>query len=707
MKKLLLSLLVLLIFNTATLATEQPPLHLWTPYDPENPGDFKNIDKKYIFIRDTDLEQIKNSGKAKKTDPGKPPVSYQITSVDYLADIAKDEIKIKGVYKINKLDDKWALVPVLSSKTAVTSAVLGETPASITTDKNYHALTLKKKGNYVLTLNFTEKIKEAASRNTRSFSFTQPVMPITNLECRINRPDIAFDITNAVAIRPFNLAGSSKAIASLLPTGNINVRWTPKSTLISDIKPDNNLPPSANAVTYSKIEAGRGALKGTFTAELDIRRSPLGRFEFYIPEGIEIDSITVQDNEPVDPYPEIRDNVLPVELVSPVEGKTRLTLHFRRNFNDSSFKTKIPAITLVNENIDRETGYVALVETTNIESSIVKSDETKNYREIDSNELEGDLRGLKSSIALKYTKNKDNIREIPYDITVNIVRHKDVAVYEANIDYTEITSVLNREGGLFTKAVMRLRNTSKQFLEITLPANSSIWSVYVNNKSVKPALKDPEKAIYAIPLVTSASFPVEIVYFTEGVTFPLWTDLRALKTELAANSVKWAIYTPKNKDFIPLGLFSNLLKDKKTHPIGCSQVADGVNAAPPGAVKEKMSLYESEEKSFRDYFSVAPQRVYKSKKVGKLPVYVDLPLIGKSHKFYQLSFEAEKSPKIAAIYINDLIPDILALLILLTIAYTAFKSDKIRGMWLPPVAGTVSLIKFLLTKWRAKNNENK
>lgn len=772
MKKIIVSLMVLLLLAAYAQAEEQKPLQLWVPYDSEKPDNLNQLDNKYIFIQDSDLEQIKNSTPPRNTNPGDPPVSYQVSSADYFAYIKDDEIKIKGVYKIDKLDDKWVLIPLLSAETEVKSALIGESPAPLTTDKNFHSIPLKSRGSYTLTLNFTEKTIVALSQNTKTFGFAQPVIPITTLVCKIDDPDTTFEILGAVAVNTTNTDEGSKAFASLLPTGNIQVKWTPKSTLISDIKEDSDLPPSANAVTYTKLEAGRGTLKGTFTTELDIRRSALSKFEFYVPDNIEIDSIYVQDNELVDPYPEVKDNILSVELVSPVEGRLRFGISYRQNFEDSSFRTKIPAITFVNENIDRETGFVALVETTNIESSIVEADETKNYREIDVNELEGDLRGVKPSIAIKYNKNKENIREIPYDITVNIVRHKDVAVYEVNIENTNITSVINKSGGMLTKAIMQVRNTSKQFLDVTLPDNSTIWSVYVNNKSVKPALKDAKKGLYSVPLVTSAKFPVEIVYFTEKTTSGILPIFTSLNTELVANSVYWNIYVPKDIDFTPISAFSNLIEDKNTYRTMRNQSTDKLMTTAGSFAErveeEAMSLAPS---AFKDelrqsqgalQYLPSPQNAYRSKKVGKLPVYVDLPLVGNSHKFYQLTFEANQSPKVTALYLNSYIPGLLKLLVLIAVLLTAFKNTKIRQIWLPhtlniiniiknklaklpkpviknflfgiifglaaifgiiympgftlgfiflsitagAIAGVVLLIRFMLKKWRAKNNEN-
>jgi|GEM_PF-5630371 len=693
--------------NSQQASTDEQ-LKLWVPYDPKNPNYLNNLDNKYIFIRDKDLEQIKNTRNLIKTVSGDPPVSYGITSVSYSAKIVNDTLKIKGIYNINKLDDEWVLIPVISDKTGISSATLGQKPAfmvnnlytiqnrnkfkNINTIKpGYHYLVLKNKGNYTLQLDFTENIQNSPARNTRMFSFNLPRIPVTKVEFAVNEKDTVFQVDNAVSMQTVSTESGSQLVSTLPPVEKIEVKWSPKSKIV-DVS-NKNIHPSVNAVTYSRIELGRGTLKGSFIADVDIRRSSLSEFEFFIPEDIEIDSIEVKNNDLIDPYPEIKDNILPLELVSPVEGEVKFIINYRKSFDDSSFTTKIPAITLVNDNIDRETGFVAAVETTNIETSVVKADTTKNYRIIDSCELEGELRGAKASIALKYTKTKDSKEKIPYDITIKAIKHKDVAVYEASLESAYLTSVLNRKGEMFTKACMQVKNTGKQFLEISLPENSSLWSVYVDNKSVKPALKDEQKGVYAVPLVKSIdhggrAFSVEVVYFTDQVItssgwLPGMVNLKAMTTELVANAINWRVYIPEKTDFYSLIMFSNLLQEEKRTYVSRNRSAmDILGLAKKAEMPEEARAVGMNK--MRSKFTQKPQaesqqlyrQPYKSKKVGKLPVYVDLPTIGQSYSFYQLSFEANEFPSVSALIMSPVAGNLLILLIIGITVYFIYKAIK-------------------------------
>ncbi len=790
----ILSLLVIiLIFGGYSLAKDRPPidftdrpLKLWVPYDPKNPGNIDNMQHNFIFIDKKDLQEIEDAKNPTKTKSDDPPVNYQMSSATYYANIKDDYINISGVYNISKLDDEWTLIPVISDQVAISSSKLNDQPAFMTTfnsgqdlskfknasqvSRGYYYLALKEKGIHRLKVDLSTKLLKDPSVNTKSFNFLLPNIPIVSLHCVVNQKNLDFTVPNATSIASKNVDEGSKLFASFPPVNQIEVKWNPKSTIITEKDDDKTkLPPSITAVTYNKIELGRGTLKGRYTVNIDIRHAAVNHFDFFIPEEVEIDSITANNNvEVIDPSPEVnKDGILPVDLTSPVEGNLSLVINYRKNFDGTSFITKIPAITLANKNIDRETGFVGIAETTNIETNITETDENKNYTEIDSKELTGPLSGMNASIAFKYQKNKSNVVDSPYDITIDVIRHEDVAVYEATINSLVINSVMNEDGQVFSKAVFQIRNTRKQFLEVTLPDKADIWSVYVDNKSVKPALLDKEKNIYSIPLSKSSdseaggkAFPVEIVYFVDKkfnlknqtlklIEKPLniikgslgFTSIKAISAELDSNSVKWRIYLPHKKDFLPVELLSNLQKVEKPHKrhksistinavmqepaqieyeenmimsdeLASSEMQQKAKldmelkrspapAPPPMSSRVSDSYYDYKIKG-RDIQQFQGKMPFKTKKVGKLPIYVDLPRVGKVYDFYQISFQANNMPSIFTFYGNKKLITIINIAVIIVLIAFLIASGRQKEFKTPkfiiPAVLLASLL-FYIFKW--------
>ncbi len=686
------------------------PLKLWVPYDSKNPDSLNNLREDSVFINSDDLKLIQNSKSPAKIYSGEPPVSYYTSSVSYNSAIKDNYASISAVYNIQKFNNEWILIPVISGKAGISSVFLDNKPAVLISGQGqnlsgytnganispeFYYLALRDKGNHNLKLNFTVNINKDSSTNTKSFAFTQPDIPAVSLNCFINQKNIDFNVSDATSVSTKIINNGTQLIASIPPLQNIEVKWTPKSFVSVDNKIGNKLsvPASVIATTYSNIQLGRGSLNGTLTADLDIRNSALDHFDFYVPDGIDIDSVSADNNvELINNSPSVKNNILPVDLNSAVEGNLKLHINFRKNFNSPSFITKIPAITLINNNLERETGYVGISEITNIETSVSQADETKNWQNIDSSELTGPLSGMNTSIAFKYLKNKNNLTTSPYDITINVKRHENISVYEANIKSVNITSILNDDGHVFTKAIYELTNTKKQFLDIKIPNHSSIWSVYVDGKPAKPAIKDEKNNLYSIPLSKSSvseeggkAFTMEIVYSSDkAFILPPWlfgiTNLKAVSTELPSNYTSWKIYFPTGSKIFPT-VFSNLNKKEFSDEPHTQliQVYDSLNTLGGQTNKAIVSSLEESDGSlskgnyeFRGEVSGyekqkdETQIFSPSRQAGKLPVYINLPKIGNPYLFEQISFRANQHPSINVLYINNCL---FALLLVIALAF--------------------------------------
>ncbi len=76
----------------------------------------------------------------------------------------------------------------------------------------------------------------------------------------------------------------------------------------------------------------------------------------------------------------------------------------------------------------------------------------------------------------------------PYKLSLAIARHKEIDVQSATIDRSHYRTLFTRDGLAVTTAQFTVRNSRKQFLKITLPEGSTVWSAFVNGKAEKPAL---------------------------------------------------------------------------------------------------------------------------------------------------------------------------------------------------------------------------
>jgi hypothetical protein len=122
-------------------------------------------------------------------------------------------------------------------------------------------------------------------------------------------------------------------------------------------------------------------------------------------------------------------------------------------------------------------------------------------------------------------------------------------VQEAVIDRAEHRTLFTRDGLAVTTSRFTVRNTRKQFLRLTLPEGSEVWSVFVAGKAEKPAIAE---SAFLIKIVSSSEgFPVELVYSTKIPSMGALGSVSASlpRPDLLVTESRWDWYLPDGLDY--------------------------------------------------------------------------------------------------------------------------------------------------------------
>jgi hypothetical protein len=105
----------------------------------------------------------------------------------------------------------------------------------------------------------------------------------------------------------------------------------------------------------------------------------------------------------------------------------------------------------------------------------------------------------------------------PYRLIFRITKHHRLQGITTVIESADINALFLEEGKTIVQAVYTVKNTFKQFMEIDLPEEAGIWTVYVDNKRGKASKNEQGKLL--IPLLRSAGngellkpFTIEFIY---------------------------------------------------------------------------------------------------------------------------------------------------------------------------------------------------
>lgn len=144
----------------------------------------------------------------------------------------------------------------------------------------------------------------------------------------------------------------------------------------------------------------------------------------------------------------------------------------------------------------------------------------------------------------------------------------------ASVNLADITMVLARDGSYRLQAAYTLKNRSRQFLGVKLPAESRLLSVFVGDqpsRTVKTTLKEDEIHLIALPKTSAADLSFRVTLLLSGQLaerLPLGSAVAGRDLDLPSPTIigqeespdfgipvartRWAVYVPGDLDVWPV-----------------------------------------------------------------------------------------------------------------------------------------------------------
>jgi len=274
-------------------------------------------------------------------------------------------------------------------------------------------------------------------------------------------------------------------------------------------------------------------------------------------------------------------------------------------------------------------------------------------------------------LAYKYIKH-------PYLAGIEIVKHEGLPVLAATIDQANFTTLFTDDGKMVTRGVYQVRNNLQQFVTLTLPESTEVWSTFVSGRPVKPTTGEKPRQIL-VQLERSSTgqdnvrpFPVEVVYFTKGQKFEKGGKLDVFlpKSDIPTSELFWSCWLPEEYKYSDFK--GNVKEWKPQPPPSPSQIStrggrkdevayfvDGqsINDALVGGADQAPE--ELAQKSVRLAPNVIPQVQMErearqmfgkqGRAEGVFPVKVQIPERGKFYRFTKL-LVTDEVPELVAKY---------------------------------------------------------
>ena len=146
-------------------------------------------------------------------------------------------------------------------------------------------------------------------------------------------------------------------------------------------------------------------------------------------------------------------------------------------------------------------------------------------------------------------------------LQLSVVRHDAADVLAARVRSARLLSVVSDDDQRVTRALLDLEPGSLRFLEMRLPPQGELWSVFVDNRPVRPLV---EKGRYLIPIEAPGAqrVAVECIYGERGMAGGAARAYAGPSFNLPLADIEWSLFLPPGYRYHGFGGTLNRREDQ-------------------------------------------------------------------------------------------------------------------------------------------------
>ena len=658
-----------------------------------------------VVMKRNDFNNLINQMKPPSPDGINPPFDFLITKSIYYGIMNNSNTDFTASFTVHVLkNDTYLKIPVLRQSIAISDIRVSNKPALVVAENGFHNIILSKAGEYQVTASFS--VKSSLDQGPNKIDLAIQQTPITLLRLEVPKKEIDFEIPDAQQVQT-TLSGNKMILSAVIAQKSaISIRWRKK------LAASEKLPAKLYSEIYHLVSIEDDALKIQSDINYNILHSEIDAVRISLPENINVLSIT---GEGVGEWQEIIDNgnqIIHIPFTYNKKGNVTVRITAETALTENGLSNIFTGFKTINT--VRETGFIGVALNTSAEVLVTKND---GLEKISIPKLPYQLVNKSAKpliVGYKYLKH-------PFSMMFDIKKHEKIGVPLATINSANVVTLFTEDGKIVHRLVYQVRNSSKQFLEITLPENADVWSVFVGNQPVESSLNGDGKLL--VPLNRSQSvnnrldtFPVEVIYNMSDDPFNLFGSRQSSLpvVDLMISQLVWSVYLPN--DYSYKYFSSTLEKEELIRGINVfstigrefdESVLDNIDMGRISSQEdsdELKKIYKGKDykSSFRNNqlkeeqmqnqvnaemeFSQRLDDIAKNApsvsgtSTGVLPIQIEIPTSGQVYRFAKSIIKPEDklsfSVTYAQMWVNNFIKWILILIVILLIYWNKGKLYK-------------------------------
>lgn len=509
-----------------------------------------NIENGMVVLSREQFKALLEKMKKPDVSPIIPPGDYLITRAEYNGVMGQSSTTFDVTFDLEifkKERTNYPKIQLMPQSVALRDIKLDGSAALVMVENGWYVLTTDKIGQHKVTLSFS--IETELEKGPDVLNLIIPRTAITLFNIDIPVADARVEIPQSKYMTASKRGRYLSVRAVLSTTSNVALKL--HRTVVKEKK---KVPAKIYSEVMNLLSVEDNALRVTTTFKLNILQNSVSSVQVYVPRDYSVLYVRGEN------YQEIRD-----WNEEEVEGKKVLSVPFGGEKEGTVVFTVVAEKILTGEGGEigfdgfqvvksvRETGFLGIEKKSAAEAEIIKNEDIDI---VDIQELPLELVNMSTRpliLGLRYLRH-------PFLLTLKVTKHEELPMVNTVIDNASIVSVLLAEGKVINRVIYTMRNTGKQFLELSLPPEAEIWSLYVDGKREIPSKNKEGK--FMIPLVRSramgeniASFDVEVLYYYKNNSLPLFGSKKLLfpKADVVISKMLWSCYLPLDYHYLHFG----------------------------------------------------------------------------------------------------------------------------------------------------------
>jgi len=489
-------------------------------------SDNKNICKIDIPFNEFKDIIFKND---KLSDIESSPFDYLVTESKYELTINNNIMEVNLNLKLSTFKNKFIKIKLLSNTAVVISTKVSD--GSLGFDGEYYSFFSKKASDYNINIVYSIPIKKIGElRNIE-------LATIMNSEIKLLLPlDDNYTISSCMGISE-KIKNNEKVVDFYVKDRVVKIIWGNINNKKEEKTEQKILPPIIHSNSRTIIDITDSSVSYNSKVKCNIYQTPVNKLEFKITNA-KIITITGSNIKDYDIKENNNENTALIYFEKEQDGEYEFDIYYEKELKLNEELIDISSLNI--KNAERDEGYLVIVSKTVSDLEFIN---LNNIRVIDINEVPKSLKeNLKIKEALKYLIT-------PYNFELKLIKHKKVLMPISVIKNAIFTSVVLKKGIVLNSILLEIKNNDKPFIEMELNNNTIPLSSFIKGKPVKPIKSEDGKMMLSLPKFTSAkeSFWIEIILLSTFENMKKTGEIKIILPvfDITISHLYWKLYLPE------------------------------------------------------------------------------------------------------------------------------------------------------------------